>query len=112
MKRFLGPAVAGATVLLVAAAFMLGYHIAASRAALRTVSRTSSTTPARAMTHEIPGVPCAEIPNGTLAVFPHGALGNATQLACTVTSVGPDYLSEWRARAPDGKTADFKVVAP
>jgi hypothetical protein len=64
------------------------------------------------MTHEIPGVPCALLPNGTLVPFPAGALGNATQLACTVTGVGPAYLSEWRARAPDGKTAEFRVVAP
>lgn len=112
MKRFLRPAVAGVGALLLVAVFALGYHIAATRTALHTVTGASAATPTTAMTHEIPGVPCAELPNGTLVPFPEGALGNATQLACTVTVVGPSYLSEWRARAPDGKTAEFRVVSP
>jgi hypothetical protein len=111
MKRFLVPVIAGAVALLVAA-FTLGYHIAAGRTALRSVTGTAAATPTTEITHEIPGVPCAELPNGTLVPFPHGALGNATQLACTVTVVGPDYLNEWRAKAPDGKTAEFRIVSP
>lgn len=110
MKRYLGPTLAGAVALLLVAAFTLGYHIADSRAALRTVG-TAAATPTTAA-HEIPGVPCTELPNGTLEPFAHGALGNATQLACTVTVVGPDYLNEWRAKAPDGKTAEFRVASP
>jgi hypothetical protein len=112
MKRFLIPAVGGAVALLLVAAFTLGYHIAAGHAALHADTGAAAPTSATPMTHEIPGVPCALLPNGTLVPFPAGALGNATQLACTVTGVGPAYLSEWRARAPDGKTAEFRVVAP
>lgn len=112
MKRFFGPAVGAAVALLLVAAFALGYHIAASRTALHAVTGADASTSATPATHEIPGVPCALLPNGTLQPFPAGALGNATQLACTVTGVGPAYLSEWRATAPDGKTAKFRVVAP
>lgn len=110
MKQYLGPALAGVVVLLLVAAFTLGYHIADSRAVLRPVG-TAAATPTT-VAHEIPGVPCTELPDGTLVPFAHGALGNATNLACTVTSVGPDYLSEWEATAPDGKTAKFRVVSP
>jgi hypothetical protein len=105
-------AASGALALVVVAAFALGYHLAAGRAALHAVTGTADATSAGTAVHEIPGVPCAELPGGRLVPFPHGALGNATQTACTITVVEPDYLNEWRAKAPDGKTAKFRVVSP
>jgi hypothetical protein len=73
---------------------------ATPRTIVKTVTRTVS-GPA--------GVPCAELPDGSVTVFPHGALGNATSTTCTITVIGPDAAERWQATAPDGSTVDFTV---
>ena len=76
-----------------------------------TVTATPRTV-VKTVTKDVPGpagVPCAELPNGTVDVFPHGALGAATITTCTIAVIPPDYANQWQATAPDGATADFTV---
>ena len=80
-----------------------------------TASATSATvTKARSkpVTRTIVGIPCAELSDGGLLVFPHGALGDAVVTTCSFTTIGADYLNEFQATAPDGRTVDFTVGGP